>query len=225
MKDHLRIATWNVHAAVGADYRYRPERIARVIDALDADVIALQEVPLDATTVELLERDSGYRLIAAPTMHRRGAPFGNALLARVPLTRSTLVDLCVARREPRIAIDATIRRPSGHSVRIIATHLGLRQQERQAQFHALMRHLDRNTVPVIVLGDFNEWRPRSTRLDTLHKHLTAAPPHATFPALLPLLALDRIYASATLQLDDVRTHQGDGTRFASDHLPLIAEIR
>lgn len=225
MKDNLRIATWNVHAAVGLDHRYRPERIANVIAALDADVIALQEVPLGKAMCALLERDLGYRLVAAPTMHHRDEPFGNALLARLPLTRSTLVDLCIAQCEPRVAIDATVRRPSGHSVRIIATHLGLRRRERHAQCHTLAQHLDRNPVPVIVLGDFNEWRTRSTRLDTLRRHLDAAPTRATFPALLPLLPLDRIYASATLQLDHVRAHYADGARFASDHLPLVAELR
>lgn len=225
MNDHLRIATWNVHAAIGMDYRHRPERIASVIDALGADVIALQEVPLGRAMCALLEHDCGYRLVAAPTMHHRGEPIGNALLARLPLTRSTLVDLCVAKREPRVAIDATVRRHDGHALRIIVTHLGLRQSERQAQRQALAQHLERNTLPVVVLGDFNEWRARPAGTDALHDMVAAAPARATFPALLPLLALDRIYTSATLQLDAARAHHGDGARFASDHLPLVAELR
>ena len=44
MPDQLRIASYNVHKAVGVDYRRSPERIARVIASLKADIVALQEV-------------------------------------------------------------------------------------------------------------------------------------------------------------------------------------
>lgn len=40
----LRIATYNIHKCVGIDRRYSPERIAEVLEEIDADVIALQEV-------------------------------------------------------------------------------------------------------------------------------------------------------------------------------------
>lgn len=224
MNDHLCLATWNVHAAVGLGHRYRPERIADIIRALDADVIALQEIPLSKAMCALLERDRIYRLVAAPTMHYHGEPFGNALLARVPLTRSMLIDLRFGQREPRVAIDAVIRHGNGHSVRILATHLGLRRQERQAQLHVLAQRIDSDSMPVVVLGDFNEWRKHSARLGNLGKHLDAASARATFPSLLPLVALDRMYSSPALQLRNIRVHHGNGARFASDHLPLVADL-
>src|SRR4051812_36498806 len=40
----LRIATYNVHRCRGLDGRTRPDRIAGVLRAIDADVVALQEV-------------------------------------------------------------------------------------------------------------------------------------------------------------------------------------
>ena len=40
----LRIVTYNIHRCRGLDRRVRPERIAEVLAAVDADVIALQEV-------------------------------------------------------------------------------------------------------------------------------------------------------------------------------------
>ena len=43
-RDRLRIATYNVHSGVGVDRRFRPQRIVDVIDELDADIVALQEV-------------------------------------------------------------------------------------------------------------------------------------------------------------------------------------
>ena len=40
----LRIVTYNIHRSRGMDRRVRPERIAEVLAAIDADIIALQEV-------------------------------------------------------------------------------------------------------------------------------------------------------------------------------------
>ena len=40
----VRVATYNVHRCRGLDGRTRPERIAEVLQEIDADVIALQEV-------------------------------------------------------------------------------------------------------------------------------------------------------------------------------------
>ena len=40
----LRIATYNIHRCRGLDGRTRPERIAAVLESIDADIVALQEV-------------------------------------------------------------------------------------------------------------------------------------------------------------------------------------
>ena len=40
----LTVASYNVHRCIGRDGRCDPQRIARVIEELDADVVALQEV-------------------------------------------------------------------------------------------------------------------------------------------------------------------------------------
>ena len=42
----LMLATWNIHGAVGHDGRFDPWRIAEVLKEMNADIIALQEVPL-----------------------------------------------------------------------------------------------------------------------------------------------------------------------------------
>lgn len=40
----LRVVTWNVYRCRGLDGRTRPQRIARVLQRIGADVVALQEV-------------------------------------------------------------------------------------------------------------------------------------------------------------------------------------
>ena len=40
----ITLATYNIHACVGIDRRFDPERIVQVMKELDVDVAALQEV-------------------------------------------------------------------------------------------------------------------------------------------------------------------------------------
>jgi endonuclease/exonuclease/phosphatase family metal-dependent hydrolase len=223
MNTPLRVATWNIHAGVGLDRRRRPVRIANVLDAIDADIVALQEAPLDAAMCAMLERDGGYHVVAAPTLRHRGEPFGNALLTRLPLAHSTLVDLSQGRREPRVAINAEVHDAAGRPLRVLATHCGLAGRERLAQIRRLAELLgDDAALPGILLGDFNEPRANGSRLRHLQHAPAPTPP--TFPAMLPFLSLDRIFACGGLELRELRTWRGARAWLASDHLPLVAEI-
>ena len=44
MTQKIRVATYNIHKARGLDGRTRIERIARVLETIGADIVALQEV-------------------------------------------------------------------------------------------------------------------------------------------------------------------------------------
>jgi endonuclease/exonuclease/phosphatase family metal-dependent hydrolase len=47
---------------------------------------------------------------------------------------------------------------------------------------------------------------------------------ATFPSRLPVLALDRVWASPRAHLVSVSSHRSALARVASDHLPLMARF-
>ena len=40
----FRVLTYNIHRAIGVDRRFRPERIIRIIESHQADIVFLQEV-------------------------------------------------------------------------------------------------------------------------------------------------------------------------------------
>lgn len=223
----LTIASYNTHGAVGLDRRYAPRNIARVIAETHADIIALQElhsVDGGADMLELLRNDIGFHAVAAPTLRFPGTTFGNGLLSRFPIRSVEHVKLDVARREPRGAIDAILD-CGGVPLRVIAAHLGLGWRERREQ---IARLLDvaraRPGVATVLLGDLNEWLLRRRALRWLHEHFGESPPHATFPSLLPLLALDRIWCAPASALSNVRAHRSRLARIASDHLPLLADL-
>ena len=223
----LRVATWNVHEGVGADGRYDPQRLSRVLRELEAEVIALQEVPLGgrgrADLAADIDMPSGWRLAVGPTLDTPARRFGNAVLSRYPIEEVRSIDLSFGRREPRGALDADIE-CRGRRLRIVATHLGLAPAERRDQVRRLLAAFDTDRMPVVLLGDINEWFVRGRPLRWLRAHFGVTRPVRSFPSCLPLFALDRIWMHPIERLVDVCAHRSATARVASDHLPVVARI-
>lgn len=223
----LRVATWNVHSGVGRDRRYDPARIAAVVVETGADVIALQEVgSRDSSELLLaaLVRITGFDAVDGWTLQRRGCDFGNAVLSRFPIAETARLDLTVDGCEPRGALDVVVTTPPG-SLRVIATHLGLRPYERRTQVKRILSSLERETpLPTVLTGDVNEWYLWGRPLRWLHRHFKPTPAPATFPAWRPVFSLDRLWTEPAKLLVSLRVHATPLARRASDHLPLLADL-
>jgi len=223
----LRLATWNVHGGVGSDRRRDVARIVSVLRELEADVIALQEVAplaLEEGVLRHARDDLAMHVIKGRTLRRRNADFGNALLSRYPVVKSTSLDLTVAQHEPRNAIDARLS-VGAHELRVLATHLGLRPAERREQVQRILGAFDNAPLgQAVVMGDVNEWYLWGRPLRWLHERFALAHAPATFPARRPMLKLDRIWGHPAGALRDVAVHRSKLARMASDHLPLVASF-
>jgi endonuclease/exonuclease/phosphatase family metal-dependent hydrolase len=226
----VRVATYNVHSCVGTDGRHDPDRVARVITELDADIVALQEftypasVALETRSPVTLTTLDSYTCALGPTRQNVTQCFGNALFTRHPIVDIHRIDLSMERREPRGAIAATVD-VSGSPVHILAAHLGLRVHERRFQVRQIVDYLDsvRNAL-VVVLGDFNDWLPGRSVVHVLDRRLGRQPRPASFPVSWPVVALDRIWVHPTAALRRIFTHTTRTARAASDHFPVVAEI-
>jgi len=225
----LRVATYNIHRCIGRDGLEDPDRIADVLRRFHGDVIALQEAAYDSTgpvnMLEDLARSTGTEAIAGPTLLEEKGHYGNALLTRIEPVGVRRLNISVPGREPRgaLAMDLGI---GGRRVRIVATHLGLRPGERRCQVRRLLTLLDPKAADVtIVLGDFNEWYLWARPLRWLTRRLGALPALPTFPSHRPLLALDRIWVHPPESVLRLRLHCSKTAAMASDHLPLVADIR
>jgi endonuclease/exonuclease/phosphatase family metal-dependent hydrolase len=230
----LRIATYNVHACVGRDGRHDPDRVATVIEELNADVVALQEltypasVALETRTPYFMTTLDRYQCALGPTRQRTRQTvtecFGNALLTRHPIVEVHRIDLSMERREPRGALAATID-VGGGPLHVLATHLGLRVHERRFQVRQILDYLDSvRDSSVVVLGDFNDWLPGRSAAHVLDRRLGRPPRPATFPVAWPLVALDRIWVQPKAALRRISVHTTPTARLASDHFPVVAEI-
>jgi endonuclease/exonuclease/phosphatase family metal-dependent hydrolase len=223
----LRVATYNVHRAIGLDGRTDPGRILGVLRELDADVMALQEVEAHddgGAMLEWLGRQLGYEAVTGTTLKRHDGLYGNGLLTRCPIKEKRLTDLSWRGREPRGAITVDVD-CKGRRLRVVATHLGLRPAERRDQVQQLL-HLfkERPHDRAVLMGDLNEWFLWGRPLRRLHRHFLETPSLSTFPSRLPFLALDRIWAHPHSMLKRVHVHKTSLARRASDHLPLVATL-
>jgi endonuclease/exonuclease/phosphatase family metal-dependent hydrolase len=224
----MRIATYNVHSCVGRDGRRDPDRIARVIAELDADVVALQEFTYDADIaletrdpLELTSSLSGYQCALGPTLARKAHSFGNVLLTRHPIRELRRIDLSMERREPRGALATTIE-IDGVELHVLSTHLGLRLGERRFQVSRILEHVESlGSAFVAVLGDFNDWLPGRSVVHALEARLGKAPRPRSFPVVWPFLALDRVWVQPQRALREVFAHRSPLARRASDHLPVV----
>ena len=233
----LRVVTYNIHRCRGLDGRTRPERIASVLAPIEADIIALQEVvgasPVKPGQAAEIGAALGMGWVMAPTRHLRNALFGNVVLSHFPMKQHQQHDLSWKTCEPRLAQRVDLQIGVDQVLHFYNVHLGTALLERRYQAERLAAAVhDRRVVgPKIVLGDFNEWA-RGLATDILaqklhsidlRKHLSGK---RTYPGFFPVLHLDHIYyEGARVEVDRVWLPKDRLAKMASDHLPLVADLR
>lgn len=237
---HLRLVTYNIHKGIGGrDRRYRPERIIETLAHLQADIAFLQEVDEDVPRsrhdmqAELLAAELGFSHLAFQrNVTLKKGWYGNAILSRFPLTDIESYDLTIRFKKRRQALFARCKVPVGEHTRslIMANlHLGLAGTERVYQLRKILEHhlvadAQRQT-PILVGGDFNDlWGSLGKRvLEPAGFHL-AGGMMRTFPAVLPIRPLDRVYFRGPLSVHHSFACRTAVAHQASDHLPLVTEF-
>jgi endonuclease/exonuclease/phosphatase family metal-dependent hydrolase len=146
----LRLLSYNIHRAIGVDRRFRPDRIAEILAAHDADVVLLQEVDegvprsRELDLARELATAAGYPYLAVGhnVTLRRGR-YGNATLSRHEIVRERNIDLTVGFRKRRgcqhteIRVQGAGRRTQ--RLEVFNLHLGLSARERLTQLQILAR--------------------------------------------------------------------------------------
>ena len=245
----LRVATYNIHKGVrglGLAKRLEIHNLQMGVQALDADLVCLQEVRLfhhreaayfdrtwfgwpDKGQAEFLAPD-GYEVAYRTNAKTKYGEHGNALLSRWPMGDIGHHDVSDHAFEQRGLLHVPVRW-HGVDVHVVVAHFGLihasrmRQVERLAAFVA--EHVPAG-APVLVAGDYNDWGERLDPPMRGHGLRRAVPPHgrgraATFPSRLPVFALDRVYTRG-LRCTGLQVPRGPSWARMSDHLPLVVEL-
>jgi endonuclease/exonuclease/phosphatase family metal-dependent hydrolase len=250
LHERLRVATYNIHKGVrgvGPRKRLEIHNLGLGIEALDADVVCLQEVRLhhsrdarqfDRTSfgwpaegqAEFLAPE-GYDAAYRTNAVTRHGEHGNALLSRWPIGDIGHHDVSDHRFEQRGLLHVPVQWQA-RAVHVVVAHLGLMHAGRVRQIQRLADFIAAE-VPVgaalVVAGDFNDW---GEKLDGpmaeigLARALGEGPRatrRPTFPSIVPVFALDRIY-TRVLTCHSTFVPRGGTWPRMSDHLPLVAEF-
>ena len=238
----LRVATYNIHKGVlglGPRRRLEIHNLGLAVEQLDADIVCLQEVrkvhrreqEYFSRWPELPQADflapEGYEAVYRTNAFTRHGEHGNALLSRWPVAAHQHEDISDHRLEQRGLLHCEVSL-DGHAVHVLVVHLGLIPASRLRQVAQLRSFIEREVppdAPLLIAGDFNDWGDRVRHLlEAMHMQSWQPGLNSTYPARLPLVQLDYVYARG-LQPTGVHVPRGRVWWRMSDHLPLIAEFR
>lgn len=244
----FRLLTYNIHKGFGVgNSQYVLDRIKESIQTVKADVVCLQEVlghhKGHLSKVKNWPTVSQFEFLADQTWshfaYGKNAVYeeghhGNAILSKYPITSWTNEDVSFTKIERRGLLHTVLEiKKTKQPVHIFCVHLGLFEKDRQNQIMRLANKIKESVPskdPVIIAGDFNDWRENASdmllsELKMKEVFLKKYGKHAaTFPALFPLLALDRIYYK-NIKCVQVEVLKSSLWRKLSDHLPISAEFR
>ena len=158
---------------------------------------------------------------------------GNAVMSKFPIVRFENHDVSISGPEKRGMLHCELQIPGrGSNLHAVCVHLSLLEEHRSLQMAklcALVHSRIPPQAPVVVAGDFNDWRHRAgsqlAEGADLHEVFVAAhgQPARTFPARRPLLRLDRIYVRNAIGHHPVVLPHKPWSHL-SDHAPLAAVI-
>jgi endonuclease/exonuclease/phosphatase family metal-dependent hydrolase len=230
----LRVLSYNIHHGEGVDEKLDLARIAAVITAARADIVALQEVDQKTTRTGGVDqaaeiaRLTGLHFAYGKAMDYQGGAYGQALLSRWPLGDFSIHALPnPGKVEPRIALSATVRPPGLPAFRFVGTHLDATRDDtaRWQQAARLIELFGTDATPTILVGDFNS-RPTTRVIQSLLKPFTdasAATPAFTIPSKKPTGRIDFVLlrpATTWRVLSSTVIPEA----IASDHRPVLVEL-
>ncbi|MCS6786934.1 MAG: endonuclease/exonuclease/phosphatase family protein [Thiobacillaceae bacterium] len=247
MRPMLRITSYNIHKGLSFfNRRVVVHEVRERLKAINADIVFLQEVQGHHA-----RRMHRYQEWPASPQHEflagdvwsdcaygRNAVYdhghhGNAILSRFPILRWENEDISAHPFERRGLLHCELAVPGlGEPLHAICLHLALNESGRRKQLQQLSQRIRRmvpDGAPLIIAGDFNDWRQRAGRylagelglkevFEVTHGH-----PARSFPAALPIFPLDRIYVRG-FSVAAAHVMQGPDWGRLSDHAPLLAHL-
>ncbi|WP_058302309.1 endonuclease/exonuclease/phosphatase family protein [Gorillibacterium timonense] len=219
----LKVATFNIHHAVGMDGKLEIDRISAEILKMNADVIALQEVdrfhPRSYLHDQLrrIGRKLDMKSAFAPSINFGLVQYGNGILSRYPILSKQVVYLQGV-NERRSILSVRVDTPD-EPCTIVNIHLGVMEREREQQFPYLLNVLRSIDGHGILLGDFN-MGAQHPFLDQLHPTWSKVAPEPFAPTVRSGREIDHIYTKLPLKKQQAYVQATD----ASDHHAVVAQL-
>lgn len=242
----LRIVTCNIHKGFSQfNRKLTIHDLREQLRKLSPDIIFLQEVEgynilhsqrhedwPDLPQYEFIAEDICGNAAYGRNVVRDHKHHGNAILARYPIVDTHNQDVTHLRFERRGLLHCAIEVPGMARVHCVCVHLSLLDRSRRIQLDALANRIETvvpHDAPLIIAGDFNDWRNRAH--DALAERLgmievfsgQRRQPPRSFPSVLPLLRMDRIYVRG-FAVKRAEVHCDSAWARITDHAALLAQL-
>jgi endonuclease/exonuclease/phosphatase family metal-dependent hydrolase len=233
----FRVLTYNIHHGEGLDGKVELQRIADLIKREQADIVALQEV--DKGVQRTARRDlpaelaalTGLTCVFSNNYHFQGGEYGNAVLTRFPIKRSTNMHYKMVRPGEQRGILQVVLDVRGHELVFMDTHIDFRADDTErllnaAEIKELVQQYRGH--PMILCGDFND-TPTSRMHAKIAEDFVDSWAAAetgdgfTIPAQKPSKRIDYIWVGKDGSIVPLKAWVPASA--ASDHLPVVAELR
>lgn len=224
MRDVVRVLSYNIHGL-----RDDADAVSEVIRRCDVDIACIQEAPRFLrwrSKRAAVARKAG--LVVATANRPGGLMLMTSLRVDVVSTHFSLLP-----KSPNLhqrAVCSAVVSVAGAQWSVASTHLSLDDQERVAHLEPLWSALP-TVRPLVLAGDINElpegpvWKGLSARLLDAWSVQSAETGH-TFSAASPHKRIDGIFVSDDVEVVSCRAVDDlPGLAQASDHLPVLAELR
>lgn len=234
--------TVNIHKGYDVfNSRFVLHGLREAVRAVQSDVVFLQEVDGGTSARSAAAVGAQYEFLAdaiwpdhayGRNAVAEGLDHGNAVLSRFPVLRSHNHDMSLPGTEPRGLLHCELALPDGlPALHVMCVHLGLSESHRRHQLARLCETVQQEVpadAPLVVAGDFNDWRSRADALlapvGLREVFKQAHGQHArSFPARWPLIRLDRIYVRGVAAAQPLPMPRQPWAQL-SDHAPVAAEI-
>ncbi|HBE69135.1 MAG TPA: metallophosphoesterase [Planctomycetaceae bacterium] len=228
----LRTVAYNIRHAVGMDKKLSVMRTAKRLHDLQPDVVGLAEVDVhcnrsgNVNQAAVLGNALKMHSAFGKFMDYDGGQYGMAVLSKYPIIDVHTLELPPG-GEPRIALMAEVLLPSDERILVVNVHFDwLRNDEiRFQQATKLRDYLRQVSMPVVLLGDFND-QPGSRTLRLFEELLEADKPESerfTWSATEPKVEIDFIFAAPRERWSARGTRVVDES-VVSDHRPVLTEL-
>jgi endonuclease/exonuclease/phosphatase family metal-dependent hydrolase len=232
----IRVMTYNIHHGEGLDGKVDLTRIADLIKAERADVVALQEV--DRGVRRTAQRDmpaelaalTGMTCVFSNNFPYQGGEYGNAVLTRFLVKRWTNHHYRMLRPNEQRGILQLVLDVHGRELVVMNTHIDSRADDAErwlnvGEIEGLTKA--QGATPVILCGDFNNvptgrvyQRLSETFQDAWIK--AGAGDGFSFPASGPNRRIDYLWFNHPEAVTPRQVWIPQSA--ASDHLPVVADF-
>lgn len=243
----IKVLSYNIHKGVSSfGTKFILDELKKNIALVKADVVFLQEVHGHHEDLSLKTRkgptQAQFEYLADEVWHHysygknavyKKGHHGNAILSNFPIVKQENINISTNRLEKRGMLHCEIIIPElNKKIHLINLHLNLLESSRDKQSIKLVDRVNTSVAmeePLIVAGDFNDWREVLTnklenevKLNEVFQRLHGKHPK-TYPSLIPMVSLDRMFYRNVTPISATVLNSSQWKKL-SDHLAIVAEF-